>query len=160
MASRHGRYPKLFIWRLQLLSWRSRSRTERRQARSQKPRRGCCASPRCRLGSQKSRLSIWHFVIEHRSFRPVQARGQRPACPGWVKTSKAQNEHMFSGLPPKADLRSKPGAGRSVTHVGWHSDRPECLLYGGNRAWQSAWQTGLAARRGRSAWQLGLATDA
>jgi hypothetical protein len=88
MASRYGRrYPKLFIWRLQLLSWRSRSRTERRQARSQKPRRGCCASPRCRLGSQKSRLSIWHFVIEHRSFRPVQAlsvhnRGsQRLRCP-------------------------------------------------------------------------------
>jgi hypothetical protein len=27
-----------------------------------------------------------------------------------VKTSKAQNEQMFSGLPPKADLRSAPEA--------------------------------------------------
>jgi hypothetical protein len=23
----------------------------------------------------------------------------------WVKTSKAQNEQMFSGLPPKADIQ-------------------------------------------------------
>jgi hypothetical protein len=30
-----------------------------------------------------------------------------PSCgsPVWVKTSKAQNEHMLSGLPPAADLR-------------------------------------------------------
>jgi len=32
---------------------------------------------------------------------------QRAAGPySWVKSSKAQNEQIFSGLPPKADLRS------------------------------------------------------
>jgi hypothetical protein len=25
-------------------------------------------------------------------------------CPSWVKTGKAQNEHMFSALPPIADI--------------------------------------------------------
>jgi hypothetical protein len=25
-------------------------------------------------------------------------------CPSWVKTGKAQGEHMFSALAPKADI--------------------------------------------------------
>jgi hypothetical protein len=29
-----------------------------------------------------------------------------PMLPLWVKNGKTQNEHMFSGLLPKADLRS------------------------------------------------------
>src|SRR6266516_4581326 len=36
-----------------------------------------------------------------------------------VKTGKAQNEHMFSGLPPKADLRSAEIAEACCPHAMW-----------------------------------------
>ena len=38
---------------------------------------------------------------EYRNARRLDRRRRQ-----WVKTGKAQNEQMFSGLPPKADLRS------------------------------------------------------
>jgi hypothetical protein len=46
-------------------------------------------------------------------------------CPSRVKTSKAQNEQMFSGLPPKADLRqyevARPAS--PTQELGWRGKR-------------------------------------
>src|SRR5262249_45251718 len=36
----------------------------------------------------------------------VVARRRDPFSPLWVKSGKAQNEHITSALPPKADIRS------------------------------------------------------
>jgi hypothetical protein len=34
------------------------------------------------------------------------SRASRKQCLLWVKSGKAQNEHIMSALPPKADIRS------------------------------------------------------
>jgi hypothetical protein len=49
------------------------------------------------------------FVLGSRTVGLLYPKCQRPKCRGplWVKSSKAQIEHKFSGLPPATDIRQR-----------------------------------------------------
>src|SRR5262252_6226609 len=73
----------------------------------------------------------------------------------WVRTGKAQNEHMFSGLRPKADLppdlRTTPAASSSRTR----SSRPRASQH--SRAWGVRFLVDITPCQGSAAAAVGPA---